>query len=226
MKFKKILPYIIEVNKFYGCFLFEPLEIGQGITLGNALRRTLLSELTGYGITNIKINNIKHEFNVIEYLKEDILEIILNLKEIIFKNQTFQNTIKSKAFLIGNESGIITANKFCFLNKNLVILNPTQYICTLVNCLNFYLELIIERGKGYKLKEENLNLDSNLISLDTNFNPIKKANYKVKLIYDKYGKIKESLIFDLYTNGSISPQRSLNESLKILIELFSSFLYF
>jgi DNA-directed RNA polymerase subunit alpha len=225
--------YIDKNQNHYGCFVIEPLEIGQGITLGNALRRTLLSDLPGYAISGVKINNLKHEFSIIEGLREDVLELLLNLKEIIFrKSYSFQEEkelFQFKSFLHVKGPLIITAGMFHLPKNYLTILNPNLYLCTIVDNSEFYLEIDIKNGKGYQLSEEMRKEKNNISSkypssffLDTLFVPIKKVNYKVKLIYDTQGNIKESLSFEILTNGSITPKRAMQEGLKILMNLFSS----
>lgn len=229
--------YIDNEQNHYGCFLIEPLEIGQGITLGNALRRTLLSDLTGFSITGVRINNLKHEFSTIEGLREDVLEVLLNLKEIIFKNLFLsknKNNLELKGFLNVKGPIIVTAGMLKLPKDTITILNPQQYICTIVDNSDFYLSIDIENGKGYKLTEETRkqNIEKKLSALspttlciDSLFMPIKKVNYKIKLIHDSKGNIKESLILEITTNSSITPQRSLQEALKILMELFSSLFF-
>jgi DNA-directed RNA polymerase subunit alpha len=228
--------YIEKDFQHYGCFIIEPLNIGQGITLGNTLRRTLLSDLQGYAITGARINNLKHEFSLVEGLREDILEVILNLKEIIFKNPSINNISDGKVlkgFLNVKGPIIVTAGMFQLPKEFLSIVNPNQYICTIVNYSEFYLEIDIENGKGYKLTEESRKYKSekkisyikpSTLFVDAIFMPIKKVNYKVKLIHDSKGNIKESLSIEILTNGSITPKRSLYEALKIIIHLFSSLL--
>jgi DNA-directed RNA polymerase subunit alpha len=226
--------YINAEKNHFGSFLIEPLEIGQGITLGNALRRTLLSDLNGCCITGVRINDIKHEFAIIEGLREDILEIILNLKDIIFKSSflfTEKNfPLKVKGFLNVRGPLIVTAGMFKLPKDTLKILNPNQYICTLVDTREVYMEIDIEKGKGYRLSDENRKQVINeelfpsskgtTLSVDAVFMPIKKVNYKIKLIHDTKGNIKESLNLEITTNGSITPKRSIQESLKVLINLF------
>lgn len=225
--------YIDKDRNHYGNFLIEPLELGQGITLGNALRRTLLSDLTGFAITGARINNLKHEFAVVEGLREDILEILLNLKEIVFKSSYFsasqKKETKLKAFINIQGPIVITAGMLQLPKNILKVINPNQYICTIVDNSYFYLEVDIENGKGYQLTDENrkkiINEKFNIskpstLVLDSIFFPIKKANYKIKLIHDTRGNIKESLNFEILTNGSITPKRGIQESLKILINLF------
>lgn len=216
----------------FGCFVIEPLEIGQGITLGNALRRTLLSDLSGFAVTGVRINNLKHEFAVIEGLREDILEVLLNLKELIIKSsflfsQSKQKT-KIKGFLNIKGPAIITAGMFNLPKDKIKILNTNQYIATLIDDSELNIEIDIEKGKGYRLAEENLKqrlddkffpLKPSTLLLDAIFMPVKKVNYKIKLIHDTQGNIKESLQLEILTNGSITPKRSIQESLKIIINL-------
>ena len=139
-----------------------------------------------------------------------------------------------KAFLNVKGPIIVTAGMLKLPKNTVTILNPEQYICTIVDDSDFYLSLDIENGKGYKLTEEARKqkiekklsaLNPTTLSIDSLFMPIKKVNYKIKLIHDSKGNIKESLIFEIVTNSSITPQRSLQEALKILIELFSSLFF-
>ncbi len=230
---------IDERKNILSSFIIEPLETGQGITLGNSLRRTLLSDLTGFAITGVRINNLKHEFAIIDGIREDILEVLLNLKEIIFKpslvlkkrisEKTNTLPLKFKSFVNAKGPVIVTAGMLN-LPKNLFqIINPEQYICTLIDDSNFYLEIDIENGVGYQLTDESRkkNIQERLsilkpttLLVDSIFMPVKKVNYKIRLIHDSYGNIKESLYLEILTNGSITPKRSLQEAIKILINLF------
>ena len=225
--------YIDKDKNYYGSFLIEPLEIGQGITLGNALRRTLLSDLTGFAITGVRVNNLKHEFSVIEGLREDILEVLLNLKEVIFKasyhtNQNSEN-LKFKGYLKVQGPIIVTAGMFNSPKNILKIINPPQYVCSIVDNSELYLEIDIEKGKGYRLSEDNrknrlekkaTNAKPSTLFIDSIFMPVKKVNYKIKLIHDNQGNIKESLNIEILTNGSVTPKRSIQEALKTLMNLF------
>ena len=221
-------------DNHYGSFIIEPLDIGQGITLGNALRRTLLSDISGFAITGVRINNIKHEFASITGLREDIAEVILNLKEIVFKPafiyKDYLTSTKTRAFLHIKGPIIVTAGMFNLPKGIVTIVNPEQYIGTLVTPSELYIEVDIEKGKGYRLTEENrrqlplenvLPIKPSTLSIDSLFTPIKKVNYKIKLIHDTNGVIKESLHLQISTNGSITPKRSLQEALKLLIHLFA-----
>ncbi len=225
--------YIDSEHNHYGSFIIEPLETGHGITLGNAIRRTLLSDLTSFAITGVRINDLKHEFSIIEGLREDILEVLLNLKEIVFKsfqssNKNLKDT-KLKGFLNVKGPRIITAGMFQLPKNSFKIINPNQYICTLVNHSEFYLEIDIEKGKGYRLTEETRrkNIQEKFVPVkpatllvDALFMPVRKVNYKIKLIHDTRGNIKESLNIEILTNGSITPKRSLLESIKVLMGIF------
>jgi DNA-directed RNA polymerase subunit alpha len=224
--------YIDNNQNHYGCFVIEPLEIGQGITLGNSLRRTILSDLTGYAITGVRINNLKHEFSIIEGLREDVLEILLNLKEIVFKGSKIIKTIQPiRGFLNIKGPRIVTAGMFQLPQDLLTIINPNLYICTIIDNSEFYLEIDIEIGKGYKLTDEMRrqkiektifqSKQPSTLFIDAIFMPIKKVNYKIKLIHDTKGNIKESLIIEILTNGSMTPKRAIHETLKILLNLFS-----
>lgn len=232
---------IDEEKNIFGSFVIEPLETGQGITLGNALRRTLLSDLTGFAITGVRINNLKHEFSIIEGIREDVLEILLNLKEITFKpslilkekisGNNHKIPLKFKAFLNIQGPMIVTAGMFFLPKDTFKIVNPEQYICTIMDPSNLYLEIDIENGVGYQLIDESRkkNIQEKLSMLkpttllvDAIFMPVKKVNYKIKLIHDSYGNIKESLYLEILTNGSITPKRSLQEAIKILMHLFYS----
>jgi DNA-directed RNA polymerase subunit alpha len=231
--------YIDKDQNYYGSFIIEPLEIGQGITLGNALRRTLLSDLTGFAITGVRINDLKHEFAILENSREDVLEILLNLKEVIFAALPLKNEknekLNYKAFLNIEGPAIVTAGMFKFPKNTIKVINPNQYICTIINKSKLYLEIDVENGKGYQLSEENkkknnlekfLPVEPSTLIVDAIFMPIKRVNYKVKLIHDSKGNIKESLNLEILTNGSLTPKRSLYEAVKILLDLIYPLLIF
>ena len=226
--------YIDQNQNHHGCFLIEPLETGQGITLGNAIRRTLLSNLSGFAVTGARINNLAHEFETIDGLREDVLEVLLNLKELNIKGSHFYSPTKTsekiKGFLNIQGPIIVTAGMFKLPKDAVKIMNPSQYICTLVDDSELYLEIDIENGKGCRLTEESAKatfykkvspISAATLRMDAIFAPVKKAQYKVKLIHDTQGNIKESLQIEILTNGTITPKRSLQESIKILMGLIS-----
>jgi DNA-directed RNA polymerase subunit alpha len=176
------------------------------------------------------VNNIKHEFSTIQGLREDMVEVICNLKEIVFQSSFFPNSkaTKWKGFLNIQGPLVVTAGMFQLPKHVFKILNPHQYICTLVDSSFFYMEIDIEQGVGYELMngakkrkqiEQFHSRKPSTLLIDAIYMPIRKVNYKIKLIHDTQGNLKESLWLEIFTNGSISPQRSLHESLKILLDL-------
>lgn len=214
----------------FNSFVIEPLNVGQGITLGNALRRILISDITGFAVTGTRINNLKHEFSTIQGVREDVLEIMLNLKEIVIKNSfsllSKRNNsenfdFKFKGYLNVKGPCVVTAGLFNLPKSFLSIINPNQYICTIEDNSELYIEIDLKRGKGYLINsyENSKVANSNTLLIDSVFTPIRKVNFKIKLITDSYGNIKESLVLDIATNGSITPRRALQESLKVLLNL-------
>jgi DNA-directed RNA polymerase subunit alpha len=222
----------------FSCFVIEPVELGQGITIGNAIRRVLLSELTGFAVTGARMNNLTHEFQGIDGFKEETLDLLLNLKEIKFKEDFFSffskedvpaSKTKYTGFLHVQGPKIVTAGMFQLDSEHLEIINPEQYIGTLMKDTAFYCEIDIEEGKKYQFADwkledatiENLEpFKARTLAIDANFNPVINVNYKIKLIHDSLGHIRESLIFEITTNLSTSPYRCLLESIKILLHLF------
>ena len=228
-KIHLIKQYWNKSNNYYGSFIIEPIELNQGITLANALRRTLLNDLSSFSITGFRVNDLKHEFSNLEGIKEDILELKSNLKEIIFKNSfNFLNPESQILKGILNIKGptIITAGMIQLPKNTLKIINPTHYIGTLTNTANFILEMDIEKNVGYLglddyyIQTNNYKNNFHTFLIDTNFNPIINVNYKIKLIHDTKGHLKESIFLEITTNGSITPKRSLQEASKLILNLF------
>ena len=208
-------------NNIYGKFSILPLTKGHGLTIGNALRRTLLSDLSGIAITAIKIGGLEHEFSLIPGVREDLLEILLNLKQIVFAG-----TLSKETILTVNVSGpkIITANDI-LLPDNLKIINPTQYIAVISSNVELTMELRISSGTGYKLANSNsIRNGKDFIEIDAIFTPIQRINYYVENIYTKPRLLKENLIFEIWTNGSITPEYAIKNASEILINLFSIFI--
>jgi DNA-directed RNA polymerase subunit alpha len=206
-----------EYKEKYGKFIFEPLESGQGITLGNSLRRSLLSDLPGPAIVAIRIAGINSEFCILPGIREDVLEIILNLKEIVLKGN-IETTILGRLKVQG--PAIVTASSIQV--SGITIVNPNQYIATICDDSIIEMELKIEVGKNYRLVDSQASIDSvDFIQIDAIFMPVRKVIYKVQQI-DLNSKDKnERLIFELWTNGSISPSEALISGGKILQNLFS-----
>lgn len=227
----------INKNKsHFSHLIIQPLEIGHGITIGNALRRTLLADLYGCAISGIRIDGINNEFATITGVKEETLELLMNLKEILleqnFINKGPQELIHGILYVKGPI--IVTAGMFQLPKEKLKILNPNQYICSILTERSFYLEIDIKTDKGYQLTNYNefptynkqdfqskniKDTEKSTILLDSFFNPIKTVNYKIKLIYDSKGNLKESLHFEIVTNGTITPYRALLEASKIILNL-------
>ena len=220
-------------------FVIEPLESGQGITIGNTLRRILLSELYGFSIINAQINNVFHEFDQPKFLREDITEILLNLKEIIIKptisffKNVCQKQINYKILTKVKGPVILTAGMLNIPNQ-LKIINPSQYICTIVDDSELELILTIKYDKAYQLannlkkaifSEKSFIKEGFNIDIDASFTPIKKVNYKVKIIHDIKGNLKESLFIEIITNGTITPKRAFLQSLNYILKIFYPILY-
>ncbi|WMN07345.1 DNA-directed RNA polymerase subunit alpha [Marivirga arenosa] len=212
-----------KADDFHGLFTFKPLEKGYGVTVGNALRRILLSSLEGYAITGIKIPGVLHEFSSIEGVVEDVSEIILNLKMVRFKKvaETADNKINIslknvKEFKAGD------INKF---TSAFEILNPELLICHMDESVNFEIELTIEKGRGYVSSEDNKVVDqaTDYISIDSIFTPIKNVKYSVENTRVEQKTDYEQLVLDIETDGSIHPEVALKGAANILIKHFMLF---
>lgn len=204
---------------YYGQFLINSLKAGQGITIGNQLRRVLLGDLGGNAISAVRIAGIRHEFATIPGIREDILEILLNLKGIIF-----ESTTKEVEFARLKVQGpkVVTAD-LIDLPSNLKIVNPTHYIATISSANSLEFEFKIEYGTGYKLASQIFSEeDENFLQLDTIFMPIQKVDFKVENIYDNKNNVTERLFLEIWTNGSILPFDALKSAAEIIINLFTS----
>ena len=210
-------------DDFHGQFTFKPLERGYGVTIGNALRRILLSSLEGYAITGLKIQGILHEFSTIDGVVEDLTEIILNLKMVRFKKI---------ADVVDNRVAILIENKTQFKAGDLAeliptfqILNPEHVICNLDEKARFTMELSIDKGRGYVPSEENKTDDENLgfIAIDSIFTPIKNVKYSVENTRVEQKTDFEKLIVDIETDGSVHPENALKGAANILIQHFMLF---
>lgn len=215
-------------HNHYSSFLIEPLENGQAITLGNSLRRTLLSNITCFSTTAIKINNICNEFVSIHGIKEDLVDILSNIKQIVYKKKKNNFNFLNLLGYFYLKGPILVSSGILKLPKNtLQIINPMQHICTLTSNLELFLELRIEKKKNTKFQTTEkiksdllLNNISNILLIENTFFAIKKINYKVRIIFDNFGLLKESLFLEIITNGSILPKRAIQNSLKFLLNLF------
>ena len=215
---------MVDSDEYYGKFEFRPLEPGYGITVGNSLRRILLSSLEGYAITTVKIEGVEHEFSTITGVIEDVTEIILNLKQIRFKNQIDDvDDEKIMVTITGQEEF-----KAGDLNKFLSgfrVLNPEFVICHMEEDVKLQIEMTINKGRGYVLSEENKPIDAEfgLISIDSIFTPIKNVQYSIENYRVEQKTDYEKLIMEIKTDGSIHPKEALKEAAKILIYHFMLF---
>ena len=207
-----------------GNFEFRPLEPGYGLTVGNALRRVLLSSLEGFAITSIKITGVEHEFTTVEGVVQDVTEIILNLKQVRFKQQI--DSVESEtATLTVSKSDTVTAANVASSLSNFQVLNPEQLICELDKKVKFEMEFTISKGRGYVPAEENVNEEASVgtIAIDSIFTPIKNVNYNVENYRVGQKTDFEKLNFNITTDGSIDPKQALTEASKILIQHFMLF---
>jgi len=215
---------MIESNDFEGKFEFRPLEPGYGLTVGNALRRVLLSSLEGHAITSVRIDGAEHEFSVLPGVVEDVTEIILNLKQIRFKRQIDDVDNETVAISISNTTEI-KAGDFQRFISGFQILNPDLVICNLDANVNFNMQIIIEKGRGYVPADENKksNAPMGSIAVDSIFTPIKNVKYSVENFRVEQKTDFEKLVFEISSDGSINPKDALTEAAKILIHHFMLF---
>ena len=207
-----------------GLFEFRPLEPGFGLTVGNALRRVLLSSLEGFAITSIKIQGIDHEFTTIKGVVEDVTEIILNLKQVRFKQQIEDENIEIATMKISKKEMVTAADLGSSLS-NFQVLNPEQIICTTDKKTDLEMEFTIEKGRGYVPAEENQDDETALgtIAVDSIFTPIKNVKYNVENYRVEQKTDFEKLNVNIITDGSIDPKEALTEAAKILIQHFMLF---
>ena len=215
---------MIDSSEFEGKFEFRPLEPGYGLTVGNALRRVLLSSLEGFAITSVKIQNIEHEFSTIPGIVEDVTEIILNLKQIRFKRQIEDVEEEKVTLVVGNQDQLKAADFQKFIS-GFQVLNPDMVICNLEKSVQLSIEVTIEKGRGYVPAEENKksNLEFGVIAIDSIFTPVKNVKYSIENYRVEQKTDYEKLIFEISTDGSIHPKNALTEAAKTLIHHFLLF---
>lgn len=207
----------------YGKFIVEPLERGFGVTLGNALRRVLLSSLPGFAVTSIKIEGVQHEFSTIPGVKEDVTEIVLNVKSILAK--IHGDATPKQAFIHKEGEGEVTAADI-ESDSELEILVPNMHIATLDKDASFHMELIFDQGRGYVSAErnkQNMDLPIGFIPIDSIYSPVTKVNYKVE--NTRVGQITDfdKLTLEVWTNGTINAQNAVSVSAKVLVEHLNLF---
>ena len=215
---------MIEADNFYGKFEFRPLEPGHGITVGNALRRILLSSLEGFAITSIKIEGVDHEFSSIPGVMEDVTNIILNLKQIRFK-QKVEEVETEKVTVVVSGTEIFKAGDISRSLTGFEILNPDLEICHLDQSAKFQMEMYIGKGRGYVPADENKlpNTEIGIIAIDSIYTPIRNVKYSVENFRVEQKTDYEKLIIEIQTDGSIHPKDALKEAAKVLIYHFMLF---
>jgi DNA-directed RNA polymerase subunit alpha len=215
---------MIDSSEFEGKFEFRPLEPGYGLTVGNALRRVLLSSLEGFAITSVKIQNIEHEFSTIPGIVEDVTEIILNLKQIRFKRQIEDVEEEKVTLVVANQDQLKAADFQKFIS-GFQVLNPDMVICNLEKSVQLSIEVTIEKGRGYVPAEENKksNSEFGVIAIDSIFTPVKNVKYSIENYRVEQKTDYEKLIFEISTDGSIHPKNALTEAAKTLIHHFLLF---
>ncbi len=215
---------MVEADDYKGIFEFRPLEPGFGITIGNALRRILLSSLEGYAVTSVRIEGVEQEFSTIKGVVEDVTDIVLNLKQIRFKKLISSETSEKINVAISNQN-VFTAgdiNKFLSVFQ---VLNPALVICHMEPSVKLSIEMTIEKGRGYVPSEENkpLNAPIGFIAMDSIFTPIRNVKYFVENYRVEQKTDYEKLVLEVTTDGSIHPKDALKEAAKILIHHFMLF---
>ena len=215
---------MIDSTDFEGKFEFRPLEPGYGLTVGNALRRVLLSSLEGYAITSVRIEGVEHEFSTISGVVEDVTEIILNLKQVRFKRQIEDIDNESVSISLSGKDKI-TAGDFQKFISGFQVLNPDLVICNLDSKTTLNMELSIEKGRGYVPAEENKksNAPIGTIFTDSIYTPVKNVKYSIENFRVEQKTDYEKLVFEIISDGSIHPKDALTEAAKTLIHHFMLF---
>ncbi|MGX1023862.1 DNA-directed RNA polymerase subunit alpha [Psychroflexus sp. MBR-150] len=215
---------MIDSSEFEGIFEFRPLEPGYGLTVGNALRRVLLSSLEGFAITSIKIEGVEHEFSTIPGVVEDVTEIILNLKQVRFKQQIEDNDTESAVISVSNQNQL-TAGDFQKHLSGFQVLNPDHVICNMDKKVSLNMQITIEKGRGYVPAEDNKKdeLPLGTIITDSIYTPIKNVKYSIEDYRVEQKTDYEKLVFEIVTDGSIHPKDALTEAAKTLIHHFMLF---
>ncbi|MGB1131425.1 MAG: DNA-directed RNA polymerase subunit alpha [Flavobacteriaceae bacterium] len=215
---------MIDSTDFKGKFEFRPLEPGYGLTVGNALRRVLLSSLEGFAFTSVKIDNVDHEFTSLTGIVEDVTEIVLNLKQVRLKRQIESVDNESVSVSISAQEQLKAGDLQKFIS-GFQVLNPDLVICNMEKSVKLNFELNIEKGRGYVSAEDNKRLGAPIgtIFMDSVFTPIKNVKYSIEDFRVEQKTDYEKLIFEIVTDGSIEPKDALTEGARVLIHHFMLF---
>jgi DNA-directed RNA polymerase subunit alpha len=213
-----------KATDFHGVFEFSPLEKGYGVTIGNAMRRILLSSLEGYAITSIKIQGVDHEFSTIKGVTEDVVEMVLNMKQVRFKANSSTEE-QEKIFISVKGKDQFLAGDIGRYTNAFNILNPELVICNMEPTVNLELEITVGKGRGYVPAEENKVKDAQIgtIAIDSIYTPIRNVKYSVEDFRVEQRTDYEKLVMELSTDGSIHPEEAMKEAAKILIQHFVLF---
>ena len=216
---------MLESDDRLGVFEFRPLEPGYGTTVGNAIRRVLLSALEGYAVTNIKIEGVDHEFTTIRGIQEDVTEIILNIKKIRFKKVTPEAVQNEKFSVTISGKTVFTAGDLNAFMTNFQVLNPEQELCHMDSSIKLTIDFLIGKGRGYVPGEENKLADAEFgtIQVDSIFTPIVNVKYFTENYRVEQRTDYEKLVLEIKTDGSIHPKDALKEAARILIQHFMLF---
>ena len=215
---------MIESTDFSGRFEFRPLEPGFGLTVGNALRRVLLSSLEGFAITSLRVDGVEHEFSTVPGIVEDVTEIILNLKQVRFKKQIEDTDRETVSISVSGQEQFTAGDLQKFIS-GFQVLNPELVICNMDKSVKLNAEISIEKGRGFVPAEENKKASAPIgtIFTDSIYTPIKNVKYAIENFRVEQKTDYEKLVFDIDTDGSINPKDALTEAAKILIHHFMLF---
>src|SRR5579859_3977785 len=208
----------------YGKFLAEPFERGFGVTVGNSLRRILLSSLEGSAVTRVKIQGVQHEISTIPGVVEDVTDIILNIKSLVVKNASEQpRTIR----IDRHERGVVTASNI-IADEAVQIINPEHIIATLTDDVPFAVEMTVENGRGYRTADENAGKDREIgmIPVDSSFSPVVRVKHEIEDTRVGQRTNYDKLVIEIWTNGTITPQMAIVEGAKILRKHLNPFIQY
>src|ERR687883_953356 len=208
----------------YGKFFAEPFERGFGVTIGNSLRRVLLSSLEGSAVTRVKIQGVQHEVSTIPGVVEDVTDIILNIKSLVVKNTSDQpKTIR----IDRHERGVVTAGMI-LADDAVQIINPEHVLATLTDDVPFVVEMTVENGRGYRTAEENVGKEREIgvIPVDSSFSPVVRVKYEIEETRVGQRTNYDKLVMEIWTNGTVSPQLALVEAAKILRKHLNPFIQY
>src|ERR1700732_5318045 len=208
----------------YGKFSAEPFERGFGVTVGNSLRRILLSSLEGSAVTRVKIQGVQHEISTIPGVVEDVTDIILNVKSLVVKNSSEQSrTIR----IDRHEKGVVSA-KDIITDEAVQIINPEHILATLTDDVPFVLEMTVENGRGYRTADENAGKEREIgvIPVDSSFSPVVRVKYEIEDTRVGQRTNYDKLVMEVWTNGTITPQLAVVEGAKILRKHLNPFIQF